>query len=61
MLVLSRKKGETIQIGSDIFVTVVKIKSGGIVRLGIEADKSIPVYRKEIYDATKNNCVQTHS
>lgn len=46
MLVLSRKRAEMIHIGDDIFVTVLEI-CGNRVRLGIEAPKSIPVYRSE--------------
>lgn len=49
MLVLSRKIGEVITIGSQVRITVVGY-SRGIVRLGIEAPKSIPVHRKEVYD-----------
>lgn len=49
MLVLSRKIGEVITIGSSVAVTVLSIDRG-IVRLGIEAPKSIPVHRKEIHD-----------
>ena len=50
MLVLSRKLGETIIIGKDggIHVTVVDIDRGKI-RLGIVADKSIPIFREEIW------------
>lgn len=49
MLVLSRKLHEVIFIGDNIKVTVVKIGQGK-VRLAIEADRSIPVYRGEIWD-----------
>lgn len=49
MLVLSRKIGEVITIGSTVKVTVLGY-SRGVVRLGIEAPKSIPVHRKEVYD-----------
>ncbi len=49
MLVLSRKIGEVITIGSSVSVTVLGVDRG-IVRLGIEAPKSIPVHRKEIHD-----------
>ncbi len=49
MLVLSRKIGEVITIGSTIKITVLGYNRGS-VRLGIEAPKSIPVHRKEIYD-----------
>jgi carbon storage regulator len=49
MLVLSRKIGEIITIGSSIKVTVLSFDRG-VVRLGIDAPKTIPVHRKEIYD-----------
>ncbi|ROL57815.1 carbon storage regulator [Bacteroidetes/Chlorobi group bacterium Naka2016] len=49
MLVLSRKIGEVITIGSTVKITVLGY-SRGVVRLGIEAPKSIPVHRKEVYD-----------
>ncbi|MEJ5286805.1 MAG: hypothetical protein CH6_1637 [Candidatus Kapaibacterium sp.] len=49
MLVLSRKIGEVITIGSTVKITVLGF-SRGVVRLGIEAPKSIPVHRKEVYD-----------
>lgn len=50
MLVLSRKKFETICIGSDITVQVVELR-GDKVRIGIEAPLHIPVHRKEVRDA----------
>ncbi len=50
MLVLSRQRDETIMIGDNIQITVVDIR-GDKVRLGITAPKSIPVHRKEVYDA----------
>ena len=49
MLVLSRRKDETIVIGDDIEVTIVDVR-GDKVRLGITAPKSISVHRREIYD-----------
>ena len=52
MLVLSRKKSETIIIGDDIIITVVDVR-GDKVRLGIEAPKDVPVHRREIYEAIK--------
>ncbi|MCQ2537986.1 MAG: carbon storage regulator CsrA [Lachnospiraceae bacterium] len=48
MLALSRKTGESIVIGPDIEFTVLEIK-GDQVKLGINAPKSVPIYRKEIY------------
>lgn len=50
MLVLSRKKNETIVINNDIVITVVEIR-GDKVRLGIEAPKDVPVHRQEVYEA----------
>lgn len=47
MLVLSRKLGEKIYIGSNIIITVVDIDRGKI-RLGIEAPKDVPIYRQEL-------------
>lgn len=47
MLVLSRKTGETIQIGDDIFVSVVEVK-GGRVRLSIDAPKDVRILREEL-------------
>ena len=50
MLVLSRKRDESICVGNDIRVTVVDLR-GDKVRLGIEAPKEVPVHRREVYDA----------
>ena len=58
MLVLSRQRDETIMIGDEIELTVVDIR-GDKVRLGIKAPPSIPVHRKEIYDAIKRENEQS--
>lgn len=56
MLVLSRKKNESIVICDNIVVTVIEIR-GDKVRLGIEAPKDVTVHRREVYDAIQNqNC-----
>lgn len=47
MLVLSRKKEEEIVINGDIIVKVVDINNG-VVKLGIEAPKDVPVHRREV-------------
>ena len=52
MLVLSRKKDESIEIGRDIVVTVVETR-GDKVRLGIEAPRDIPVHRSEVAAAIR--------
>ena len=49
MLVLSRKKNESIVINGKITVTVVEIR-GDKVRLGIEAPMEVPVHRQEVYE-----------
>lgn len=48
MLVLSRRTGETILIGSDITVTVLKVV-GNQIRLGISAPRDISVHREEVH------------
>ena len=48
MLVLSRKKNESIVINDQIVVTVIEVR-GDKVRLGIEAPKEVPVHRREVY------------
>ena len=50
MLVLSRKKNESIVINDNINIVVVEIR-GDKVRLGVEAPKEIPVHRREVYEA----------
>lgn len=50
MVVLSRKKLESIVINNDITITVVEIR-GEKVRLGIVAPKGVPVHREEVYEA----------
>ena len=50
MLVLSRRKDETIMIGDDVEITIVDVR-GDAVRLGIKAPRDVSVHRKEIYDA----------
>ena len=53
MLVLSRKKNESIIISDNITVTVIEIR-GDKVRLGIEAPKDVSVHRREVYEAIQN-------
>ena len=47
MLVLSRQTSQSIQIGSDITITVIDVV-GDKVKIGIEAPKAIPVHRQEV-------------
>jgi carbon storage regulator len=48
MLVLTRKSNQSIMIGDDIEVSVLSIM-GEKVRIGIQAPRAIPVFRKEVY------------
>jgi carbon storage regulator len=48
MLVLTRKRGESIMIGDDIEVRVLSV-SGEKIRIGIGAPRDVPVFRKEVY------------
>ena len=50
MLVLSRKRDESIMIGDDVEITVIDIR-GDKVRIGIKAPRKVQVHRKEVYDS----------
>jgi len=50
MLVLSRKKSESIVINDDVVITIVEVR-GDKVRLGIQAPRDVPVHRKEVLDS----------
>ncbi len=54
MLVLSRKKNESIIINDNIVVTIVDVK-GDKVRLGFQAPKEITIHRKEVFEAIKRS------
>ena len=49
MLVLSRKKDESIRIGSDIVITIIEIR-GDKVRLGFAAPKDVSIHCQEVYE-----------
>lgn len=48
MLVLSRRAGESVVIGDDVVVTVLEVR-GDVVRVGIDAPRSVQVHRQEVY------------
>jgi carbon storage regulator len=53
MLVLTRKKDQSIIVGDDIEITIIDIQ-GDQVRLGINAPKNVSIHRKEIYTEIQN-------
>jgi carbon storage regulator len=52
VLIITRRPGEKIMLGEDVSIQVMEIV-GNQVRIGIQAPKSIPVYREEIWEAVK--------
>jgi carbon storage regulator len=48
MLRITRRAGERVMLGDDVIVEVIEVR-GGTVRLGIEAPRSLPVYREELW------------
>ena len=53
MLIITRRPGEKIMLGDEITVHVMEIV-GNSVRIGIQAPRSIPVYREEIWNAVRD-------
>lgn len=53
MLILSRKTDQQIKIGDDITLTIIEIR-GDQVKIGVEAPKSIKVFRQEVFAAIKS-------
>jgi carbon storage regulator len=52
MLIITRRPGEKLMVGDDVVVQVMEIV-GGTVRIGIDAPRSVPVYREEIFAAVR--------
>jgi carbon storage regulator len=50
VLVLSRRVGESVVIGTDVVVTVLEVR-GDIIRVGIEAPRDVTVHRSEVFEA----------
>ena len=57
MLVLSRCKDESIMVGDEVEVVIINVR-GNKVRLGITAPRSIPVHRKEVFEAIQRQKAQ---
>ncbi|WP_455720672.1 carbon storage regulator CsrA [Agathobacter sp.] len=49
MLALTRKKGESLIINNNIEITILEIR-GDQIKIGVNAPKEVPIYRKEVYD-----------
>lgn len=54
MLILTRKKNETLRIGEDILLTIVDVQ-GDQVRLGITAPREVRILRQELYEAVRDS------
>ena len=48
MLALTRKKGEALMINNNVEITILEVR-GDQVKIGIDAPKDVPIYRKEVY------------
>ena len=57
MLVLTRRLGESINIGDEIKITVVDI-DGKQVKIGIEAPRDVSIFREEVYDRIKRENIR---
>jgi carbon storage regulator len=56
MLVLSRRRDESIMIGDDVEITIVDVR-GDVVKLGVRAPRAVAVHRKEIYETIQRENV----
>lgn len=57
MLVLTRKKGQSIMVGDDVEISVVEV-DGDAVRIGIKAPRDVAIYRREIYQAIQEENIR---
>ncbi|HEY5196659.1 MAG TPA: carbon storage regulator CsrA [Solirubrobacteraceae bacterium] len=59
MLVLTRKSNQSIMIGDEIEVSVLSVM-GDKVRIGIQAPRSVPVFRREVYLEIQREQAEEH-
>jgi carbon storage regulator len=57
MLILTRRVGESVMVGTEVTVTVLGVK-GNQVRLGVNAPKEVAIHREEIYERVKDEKAQ---
>lgn len=57
MLIITRRKGESLMIGDDIEITISKIEDGS-VKIGIDAPKNVTILRKELYEAVEEENIE---
>lgn len=57
MLVLTRKKGQSIMVGDDIEISVVDV-GGDAVRIGIRAPREVSIHRREVYEAIREENIR---
>ncbi|NLX90347.1 MAG: carbon storage regulator CsrA [Firmicutes bacterium] len=57
MLVLTRKRGQSIMLGDEIEISIVEV-NGDAVRIGIKAPKELTIYRREIYEAIQEENIR---
>lgn len=60
MLVLNRKRGEQIQIGEDITLTVLEIRKS-VIRLGVSAPRHVPIGGSELLSGNDREVLNDHS
>lgn len=53
MLIITRRPGEKIMLGDDVVIEIIEV-SGSSVRIGIDAPRSVRVYREEIWRAVRD-------
>ena len=60
MVIISRKRDESIMIGDDIVITVIDIR-GDKVRLGVECPREMPFHRREVWEAIQRENARTRA
>jgi carbon storage regulator len=59
MLVLTRRVGQTVRVGKDVTVTILR-QEGNEIRIGINAPRNVPIYREELHERLQR-CAVRHT